>query len=173
MIKINKVTTKMGDSGKTLGPRCEIIPKFDDRIEFLGKLDELNCLLGLVILDLEIDEMKKFMLGVQNQIFDIGAMFFKQISNAEKYITLLEENIEKYNENLPELDSFLLPSGSKIVVHLHLARAYARNAERKFWKANDSSDMKDIGIYLNRLSDLLFVFIRMHDNNSKWVPNSF
>lgn len=199
MIKINKITTKTGDKGKTLGPGMRMLDKFDCNIEFLGNLDELNCALGFCgisrpsILSIPILNIKRKKLNtlfeeLQNQIFDIGAIFFKNhtqeshTNELEKFIKFIEEKIEYYNKNLPTLNSFLLPSGNVFVLRLHLARVVTRRAERNFWqyiheefnnnsqsKRAQKEDMEKIGIYLNRLSDLMFAVIRNYSTKT-WVP---
>lgn len=165
MIKINKITTKQGDSGMTLGPGIKKIEKSSNEIEFLGSLDELNCEIGNAMLYIKNKKIEKILEKIQNELFEIGAMFYKQEETLiEEKIKFLEENIEKYNANLPELNSFLMPSGNKKIVTLNQARCCARKTERIFFKLNIESK---IGVFLNRLSDLIFVFIRIN-NKKTW-----
>ena len=184
MITINKITTKTGDSGKTLGPEMKSTGKFEPQIEVIGKIDELNAFLGQIIGSQTIAilgkrKILKIITEIQHQLFDIGSMFFTQ--DAEKCIQLidfLEKHILEYSKNAPTLDSFLLPQGGfgvkKFIASLHIARSSARTAERIFWKNYFEDEMKNaktknIGIYLNRLSDLLFAIIRKY-STKKWVP---
>lgn len=196
MIKINKVTTKQGDSGLTLSPGCVLSSKASCSIEFLGKLDELNCLVGNALANIGCFENlfstflnfsnrsnlllhKKLLKNLQHDLFDIGAMFYKQnAQNCLELIQEIEQNTKKINDNLPELNSFLLPRGSKFVVALHLVRAATRDCERCFWKhiedvkknnyeKSEIDKLLPIGVFLNRLSDLIFVIIRTK-SQSTW-----
>ena len=165
MIKINSVTTKQGDCGVTLGPGMKQTSKSADTIEFLGNLDEMNCSIGHAIFYIKNRKIKVILEKTQHEIFEIGAMFYKQNDkNIEQKILFIEENIERFNKNLPELTSFLLPNGNKKIITLNIARCDVRRAERTFFKLKLDSK---IGVFLNRLSDLLFVFIRIY-NKKTW-----
>lgn len=165
-VKLNKITTKTGDFGETLGPGNKKYKKHDLEIEILGQLDKLNCSIGNVILHEKSRIIKALLTVLQNQIFDIGAAFFKNIDIDNNYIEFLESKIEFYNQNLPELSSFLLPQGTAYIVALHLSRCQTRETERFFWRLywnlydKNNFDSKNICIYLNRLSDLFFILIR-------------
>lgn len=167
MINIDKVTTKTGDNGKTLGPGFKKISKYSSEISFLGSLDELNASIGECIFFNNNKKIKKILEKIQHQIFDIGAAFFKQIDIENEKIKFLENNIKELNEKLPALTSFLIPSGSIDIIKLHISRTITRKSESLFWGTNNST--KNIGIYLNRLSDLLFVLLR---KNSKKTWNN-
>lgn len=201
MIRINKVTTKTGDGGLTLGPNMKKMLKNSSSINFIGRLDELNCYVGQAVLATNCNlafwkfyknyKIRSILTELQNQLFDIGAIFFKQTdrtfikyekSEAQILIQFLEQNIKTYTKNTKTLDSFLLPQGNKLTVALHIARSQARAAERDFWKtwnemkkekkiSNEKlENLKDIGIYLNRFSDLLFSIARKQgSNNAKWI----
>jgi cob(I)alamin adenosyltransferase len=167
MIKINKVTTKTGDGGKTYGQNGKLIDKASIDIEFLGWLDHANCSIGKILLHTHDKELLE---KIQHQIFDIGAMFYKnQCNNCEHLIEFLENTMQKLNQNLPELTSFLLPNGSEEIIALHEARCIVRHAERAFWKTKHNN-LALIGIYLNRLSDLVFILVRKK-NYTLWNPN--
>lgn len=191
MIKINKITTKTGDKGTTLGPGMDFINKFDPNIEFLGKLDELNASLGQITISTKKHGLNRLVTQMQHQLFDIGAMFFsKNCAECDKLIEFLEQATQKFNANLKELNSFLLPQGDKLVVSIHLSRVLARSCERTFWKAfegykiersnketieeNVHDDIKfaEIGKYLNRFSDLLFAMARRYakQDAKTWIP---
>ncbi len=184
MIRINKITTKTGDNGQTLGPGIRLISKFSDEIEFIGKIDELNSSLGQVLASTCKRKTKKLITEIQHQLFDIGSMFFKKDAiDCDKFIQFLEEKIIEYSKNVKALDSFLLPQGGlfkkRIVSSLHVARSCARSAERSFWKTvinhceieptEKLISLNMIGVYLNRLSDLLFAIIRKN-SRKKWIP---
>jgi cob(I)alamin adenosyltransferase len=170
MIRINKVTTKTGDSGNTLGPDNKLTPKSSCNIKFLGNLDELNVLIGESILYSNNLESKEVLEKIQHQLFDIGGMFYSQnLREFDSYILFLENNIEKFNKDLPELTSFLLPKGTQEVISLHKARTKARETERTFFSIQEIEKVSPIGIYLNRLSDLMFIFIRKI-STQPWKP---
>jgi len=174
VIKINKITTKTGDSGMTLGPGLQQTLKCDLKIEFLGKLDELNTEIGDCLNYIEDNFEKTILNSIQHQIFDIGALYFKQEKkDLNNLIKFLEEAVEKINDN-KELTSFLIPGGSKKISQLNKARCKTREAERVFWK-NEVIE-SGIGIYLNRLSDLIFTIIKkdtVKEENSLWKPNFY
>lgn len=179
MIRINKITTKTGDKGTTLGPGMKRMTKYDKNIELIGQIDELNSAIGMVILSIsklsfKKRNIRKTMIELQHQLFDIGAMLFnKDATNCVKLVTWMEKQAQEYNRNSKQLDSFLLPQGNKMVVSLHLARTKARLVERTFWQIFDKKDKKMhvIGVYFNRLSDMLFAIIRKH-SDKKWVQTS-
>lgn len=160
-ILLTKITTKTGDKGKTLGPGCKMLSKNDIKIEFFGTLDELNCAIGFAHYYLNDENvMQSILEKLQHEIFEIGAMFFnKKVHEISEMIKNLEEKIAQYNDALPALNSFILPQGNLSVLNLHKARCKTRNAERIFWQCK-LKEINEIGIYLNRLSDLLFIFIR-------------
>ena len=121
---------------------------------------------------------------IQNDLFDLGADLstpysdkenFKSLRIVEKQINNLEKLIDKFNKNLNPLNSFILPGGSEIAAWLHLARTVARRAERDTSKLSEKEKINKFSlIYLNRLSDLLFVISRFANNNGKkdvlWIP---
>lgn len=178
MIKINIIATKQGDSGKTLGIENKRCDKWISEIEFFGYLDEANCAIGDVLnnLNKNIEFARDTLEEIQNQLFDLGSLFYKnekKENNEDEFIKNLDEKIQNWNQNLQELDSFLIPRGNSTVIALHKARTIVRKAERKFWKTlsekKELEKLKSIGIYLNRLSDLIFIIIRYLDS-IKWIP---
>jgi cob(I)alamin adenosyltransferase len=170
-----KIYTKTGDSGDTGlfgGPR---VRKNAPRIEAYGTVDELNAVLGIARshkLDAEIDTL---VAQIQNELFEIGA----QLATPDpalhgtaligaRQITVLETAIDRYDAQLPALKQFILPGGTPAAAALHLARTVCRRAERRLISLSDDSREQvapDLVIYLNRLSDLLFVLAR-------WVNHS-
>ena len=154
-MRLTKITTKTGDSGLTLFAGS-LLAKSDTRIELLGTLDELNCLIG----NIPPKYSPKY---IQDHIFEISAAIYKQQKwhNADKYTWMLETDIEFRNSGLKSLKEFIYPSGN-----IHLARAVCRRSERLAWACH-----VDIGIcvYLNRLSDYLFVLARVDAGEvSEW-----
>lgn len=158
-IIINKVTTKTGDKGITLGPNCKKTFKNSKEIEFLGNLDELNSFLGELWFYIE-EENKKIIKKIQNDLLDIGASFYKQIDINDKYISFLDNLIEEYQKNLAPLSSFLLPIGEQKTIKLHIVRAITRRVERSFYHIDNHKNFGNIAIYLNRLSDIFFILLR-------------
>jgi cob(I)alamin adenosyltransferase len=180
-----KIYTKTGDRGETSLIGGSRVPKYHDRIEAYGTLDELNSFIGLLC-DQDIDDhYKDILLIIQDRVFTIESLLATepgyQPENPhprmhEEDILLLESEIDKMNEDLPPLVSFVLPGGHKTVSYAHVARCVCRRAERLTIKLSTSSPVDFILIrYLNRLSDYLFVLARKlgHDLNVPekiWKP---
>ena len=174
-IRINKVYTRTGDSGQTRlvdGSKCY---KDDLRVESYGTIDELNSCLGLCS-ELLIDENTKlfseiidFIYQVQNKLFNMGTQIampqtkqendFPRLNASD--VTGLENEIDKRNKDLSELTSFILPGGCKIAANFHIARNVCRRAERRLVSLHKNTPVEMVNLqYLNRLSDLLFVWSR-------------
>ncbi|MEE2628381.1 MAG: cob(I)yrinic acid a,c-diamide adenosyltransferase [Candidatus Latescibacterota bacterium] len=186
MVTLNKIYTKAGDGGKTrLGDNSEV-EKTDIRVEAYGEVDELNTCLGVALCYVGDDELLSALLKqIQNDLFDLGADLcwpiesvvegVPRLSVTDAQVLNLEEQIDEFNKSLETLRSFVLPGGSILAGHLHLARAVCRRAERRIWYLGQKEDLNgNIAIYLNRLSDLLFVLARYANDNGKsdvlWVP---
>jgi cob(I)alamin adenosyltransferase len=186
-----KIYTKTGDKGETSLFGGTRVPKYHLRIEAYGTIDELNSYIGL-IRDQQIDShTEKVLLTIQNKLFTLGAMLAtppekellksgKERLNINKVdessVVLLENEIDFMNESLPPMTHFVLPGGHTTVSFCHIARCICRRAERIATQLNDESEINEqILIYLNRLSDYLFVLARKltYDNNAKeiqWIP---
>lgn len=186
-----KIYTKTGDKGKTSLFGGTRVPKYHLRIEAYGTIDELNSYIGL-IRDQETDShTKKVLISIQNKLFTLGAMLAtppekellksgKERLNINKVdessVLLLENEIDLMNESLPPMTHFVLPGGHSTVSFCHIARCICRRAERIATQLNDESEINEqILIYLNRLSDYLFVLARKltYDNNAQeiqWIP---
>lgn len=179
-----KIYTKQGDKGQTSLIGGSRVPKYDDRVEAYGTIDELKSYIG-IIRDLSEDaEMKALMLIIQERLFtaesrvavDSEEALQKMPSLYEKDIQLLEDKIDEMNESLPELTSFILPSGHILASHAHVARTICRRAERITLRAFQDTEVDPLVIkYLNRLSDFLFVLARKFANelgsgDVKWEP---
>ena len=169
MDKEQKIYTKKGDNGTTSligGSRTE---KSNLRIEAYGTLDELNSFVGL-IRDFSVDEeQKKTIHTIQTHIFiaesllaaDSEKVFVCLPALTEEDIHLLETEIDRMNERLPELTHFILPGGHPVVSYCHIARTVCRRAERIIVKLNFISEKQTLVLkYINRLSDYLFVLAR-------------
>ena len=170
-----KIYTKTGDSGTTGLIGGARLPKHDLRIECYGTVDELNSYLGLVR-DQEISsDSKAGLINIQEQLFTIGAILatdpeLRQSSKGKRFqtpglkpeaTTFLETTIDAMNAALPPLTHFILPGGHTTVSYCHIARSICRRAERNTTKLHAEQPVPtEILIYLNRLSDFLFVLAR-------------
>lgn len=178
-----KIYTKTGDSGETALFGGERVPKDAQRIEAYGSVDELNCVLG-VIRALKPKPVLDRILGkVQHQLFELGADLATPKAHQSPFIprmkkshaAALERTIDALEKELEPLKSFILPGGSVVAAELHLARTVCRRAERSVVRLSRNEDIGDaVIIYLNRLSDLLFVMARAANRldgqeEVKWV----
>jgi cob(I)alamin adenosyltransferase len=186
-----KIYTKTGDKGKTALFGGTKVPKHHIRIESYGTVDELNSHLGLVR-DQDIDKHSKSILAtIQNKLFTVGAILatdpekamlksgkerlnIPKISNED--IELLEQEMDNMNEALPPMTHFILPGGHQTVSFCHIARCVCRRAERLAAALNDLEPFQpETLMYLNRLSDYLFVLARklskdLQADEVKWIP---
>ena len=188
MVKLNKIYTKTGDDGTTGLSDGSRVKKFDLRPSAYGDVDELNSFIGLSINCIDKDKKYNFLIKIlkkiQNDLFDLGADLSTPIEENPKFEPLrindtqvlnLENLIDKFNTKLEPLNSFILPGGSEISCWLHVARTVARRAERSISKLSDSNQVNKRSLmYINRLSDFLFVVSRITNDNGKadvlWVP---
>jgi len=154
-VRLTRIYTRGGDKGETSLGDGSRVSKLDPRIAAIGEVDELNSLVGWAG-DLE---------RVQNELFDLGADLSVPYAGTEDRLRItddaigrLEQDIEEANAALPELKSFVLPGGSERAARLFLVRAVCRRAERAVLAVTDTNPLA--AVYLNRLSDLLFVLAR-------------
>ncbi len=163
-----KIYTKKGDKGKSQLFGGSIVNKDNVRLECYGTIDELNAFIGNIY-DQSINKNHKSILkNIQNQLFTIGAEISSDKKNniylpefSEKNVTILEKEIDKMDEKLPPLTSFILPSGHDISSRCHIARTICRRAERRLVTLSSTSEINTLHIkYLNRLSDYLFTLAR-------------
>ena len=182
MVKLNKIYTKTGDGGDTALGSGERVLKDSLRVSAYGNVDELNASIGVVILYATM-ELKRKLKNVQNDLFDVGADLCVPISkvNSDRLrvskgqIETLEAEIDEMNKMLEPLNSFVLPGGCKSATFLHLARTICRRAERSVVSLRSKEEINDNTlIYLNRLSDWLFVASRVENQVSStevlWSP---
>jgi cob(I)alamin adenosyltransferase len=161
--RLTKIYTKTGDSGLTGladGSRAE---KDSLRISVIGDVDELNSLLGLLIAINIDEEIKACLLDIQHILFDLGGELAIPDSEMliETRVQYLEKAIDQYNACLPPLKEFILPGGSVPAAVCHTARAVCRRAERQLVSLSKEVSINKVSLkFLNRLSDLLFVFAR-------------
>jgi len=160
MVRLTKIYTKTGDSGTTALANNTRVEKTDLIIEAIGAVDEANSAIGMI--DERYDE---WINNIQNDLFDLGAELAgsRVIRISAMQIDRLEILIDKLNEELPALQSFILPKGD-----IHHARAIVRRAERQLWKIDGLNPF--CPQYLNRLSDFLFVLAR-HDSMNEILWN--
>ena len=165
-----KIYTKTGDKGETSLIGGSRVPKYHDRIEAYGTLDELNSFIGLVR-DQDIDEhTRNILIEVQDRIFTAESLLALDPEHPprrklpeihEEDVILLDKEIDKMNENLEPLMNFILPGGHPVVSMCHVARTVCRRAERITIRLAQQVEVNPLVIkYLNRLSDYLFVLAR-------------
>lgn len=163
--RLSKIITRTGDTGTTgLGDGSRVA-KDSPRIEAIGAVDELNSAVGLLraLPDLPA-ATNQLLLRIQHDLFDLGGELAVPGHKAltELHVTALEAAVEGLNAQLPPLKEFILPGGSEAAARCHVARTIARRAERRCWTLAGSGSSHDVAlIYLNRLSDLLFVLARV------------
>jgi cob(I)alamin adenosyltransferase len=171
-VRLTRIYTRGGDKGETSLGDGSRVSKLDPRVAAMGDVDELNSLIGWA--------------GgpdpVQNELFDLGADLSvpwkgsgERLRITEEAVSRLEDEIDMVNETLPDLKSFVLPGGSERAARLFLARAVCRGAERAVLAVPDANPLA--AVYLNRLSDLLFVLARAANaeggvDEPLWRPGS-
>ena len=188
MVVLNKIYTRTGDGGDTGLASGARVSKSDPRVEAYGTVDELNAVLGVARLHSGQNDRIDAMLGrIQNELFDLGADLATPLDPPPKWEALrivqsqidrLESEIDWMNESLKALDSFILPGGSPLSAHLHLARTVCRRAERDAVRLGEGGEAVTPAAvrYLNRLSDHLFCAARRANANGaddvKWKPGA-
>ena len=181
-----KIYTKTGDNGTTGLIGGTRIPKSHIRIEAYGTIDELNSWIGNISDLIQLNDTKVVLKEIQDRLFTIGSslacdpekdtkMHIPDLKKSD--IELLENEIDKMNETLPELKHFVLPGGDQVASSCHIVRCVCRRAERICVHMQQENQFIDelVIIYLNRLSDYLFVLSRyiLCKNNgveTKWEP---
>jgi cob(I)alamin adenosyltransferase len=164
--RLSKIITRTGDSGSTgLGDGTRVA-KDSARIEALGAVDELNSWIGLLRATQGLPaDFGPWLLRIQHDLFDLGGELaipgHSAVTDAQ--VEQLESLVNGLNERLPPLKEFILPGGSEAAARCHVARTLARRAERRCWTlARDEGVESSVAlVYLNRLSDLLFVMARV------------
>lgn len=182
MVVLNKIYTKTGDQGETALGDGTRVSKTNPLVAAYGTVDELNAVLGLVRLHADGD-LDASLARIQNELFDLGADLCTPVREDEEHALRmipsqcekLEAEIDAMNEALSPLRSFILPGGSALSAHLHLARTVARRAERAVLDVEQAINPETIR-YLNRLSDWFFVASRAANDQGKndvlWVPGA-
>lgn len=187
MVKLNRIYTRTGDDGCTMLVDGSRVAKDDPRMVAIGDVDELNSTIGLAAVALDGSDHAALLASVQNDLFDLGADLAtpgEDFAPSEMVLRIvpaqvdrLERAIDALNGPLPPLKSFILPGGSEAAARVHLARAICRRAERSAVTASKAAPINPAAIiYLNRLSDLLFVLARAINAGGAgdvlWVPGA-
>lgn len=188
MVVLNRIYTRTGDTGSTRLASGAVASKSDLRVEAYGSVDELNATLGMARLHAGQDDELDAMLGrIQNELFDLGADLatpqepapaWEALRVTASQVERLEAEIDAMNARMAALTSFVLPGGSALSAHLHLARTVCRRAEREAVRLVESGQTvnADAIRYLNRLSDHLFVASRRANADGAgdvlWVPGA-
>ena len=196
MVRLTRIYTRTGDGGSTRLSDMSLVRKTDPRLEAYGDVDEANSVLGVALAADGLPESVATLLRtVQNEMFDLGADLsnplrpdpeWEPLRITQDYIDRLENWCDEFSDPLPALTSFILPGGSMAAAQLHVARTVTRRAERAAWAAVElygtepATEEQGAGginalavTYLNRLSDLLFILIRVVNGRAGdvlWVP---
>jgi cob(I)alamin adenosyltransferase len=187
-LAINRVYTRRGDDGETSLAGGQRVPKHSPRIEAYGTVDELNAFLGLARATAEkigLGEFAAMLLRVQHELFNLGSILAtlpedvhpRQPRVTGREIARLEQEMDKMNEGLPELRSFVLPGGCRLNAELHVCRTVCRRAERRLASMARAEQAPPEALqYLNRLGDALFVWSRWASvetgaPETLWEPN--
>jgi cob(I)alamin adenosyltransferase len=184
-VHLTRIYTKTGDDGTTALGDMSRVPKTNPRVGAYADCDETNAALGVALALGELPErIGRVLRTIQNDLFDVGADLctpvrpdpkYPPLRVDESYVTRLEGWCDEFNAELAKLDSFILPGGTSGAALLHAARTVARRAERSAWALYESDrdgTNRQALLYLNRLSDLLFILARTAnpDGDVKWVP---
>ncbi|MEO2014623.1 MAG: cob(I)yrinic acid a,c-diamide adenosyltransferase [Fuerstiella sp.] len=187
MVILNRIYTRTGDSGETGIGDGSRVSKLDARIVAGGSVDETNSQLGIAIALCTDATAKTALQKIQQRLFDLGADIScpwdpetqddKCLRMTGTHIAELESELDRVTERLSPLKSFVLPGGTPLAAVLHVARSVCRRAEIDVLKLLQTADINpQVAIYLNRLSDLLFVLARAANNDGAddvlWVPGS-
>lgn len=162
--RLSKIYTRTGDDGTTGLGSGERVAKDSLRIETIGAVDELNCAIGRVLVHDLREPVRECLQGIQHKLFDLGGELsipgYQAIK--EEDVGRLEGHLNDFNAQLPPLKEFILPGGGRAAADGHMARAICRRAERRLVSLAREEEIGDHArMYLNRLSDLLFVLCRV------------
>jgi cob(I)alamin adenosyltransferase len=182
-VRLTRIYTRGGDRGETSLGDGSRTSKLDPRIAAFGAVDELNSLLGLALAAGLEDDVRALLVRVQNELFDLGADLSVPYASddgrlrvSQEQIDALEADCDRWNAKLPELKSFVLPGGSETAARLQVARAVCRRVERETLRAAQEVELNPLAlVYLNRLSDLLFILARAANAGGEeplWKPGA-
>ena len=185
MVYLSRIYTKSGDGGETGLGDGRRVPQDHPRVTAYGSVDELNALLGLLVSSHPDAPETELLRGVQNDLFDLGADLClphpadeapgAKLRVRPEQAARIETAIDRLNAGLTPLTSFILPGGAPTAAWCHVARTVCRRAERDVVTlARQEAINPEVVVYLNRLSDLLFVLARVYNNHGKddvlWRP---
>jgi cob(I)alamin adenosyltransferase len=167
-VRLTRIYTRGGDAGETSLGDGSRVAKLDCRIGAFGTVDELNAHLGLLLAHDLPEDMREPLERIQNELFDVGADLSVPYGVGDGRLRIEQEQIDglerlcdRFNADLPELKSFVLPGGTPAAARLHVARTVCRRAERDALLAARELEVNPLVLrYLNRLSDLLFILAR-------------
>ena len=166
-VRLTRIYTRGGDTGETSLGDGSRVSKLDLRLAAYGTVDELNAMLGVVLTGECLAEIHDVLTRVQNELFDLGADVSVPLEHegrlrtTQEQVDALELDCDRFNAELPELKSFVLPGGTQAAAQLHVARTVCRRAEREALAASTEHALNPLAlVYLNRLSDLLFILAR-------------
>ncbi len=169
-MKKSLIYTGGGDKGKTSLVGGQRVSKAHQRIESYGTIDELNSFIGLLITEVEGEEDKKFLLFIQHKLFTIGSYLATDQETTDlkieskvtpESITRIEQEIDRIDGELPVMKCFVLPGGSRSASLAHVCRTVCRRAEREIYRLAEEHTVEEpVLIFINRLSDYLFVLAR-------------
>jgi cob(I)alamin adenosyltransferase len=183
-VRLTRIYTRGGDAGETSLGDGTRVSKLDGRIASYGTVDELNAVIGVVLAGVCPDVLRPPLARVQNELFDLGADLAVPVEIegrlriTQAAIDELERLCDHFNADLGELKSFVLPGGTSTAAALHVARTVCRRAERDTLAAAEALEISELAvIYLNRLSDLLFILARVANASGGqpeplWTPGS-
>jgi cob(I)alamin adenosyltransferase len=180
-VRLTKIYTRGGDRGETSLGDGTRVSKLDPRVVAYGAVDELNSYLGLALAEPSLPgEVREPLARVQNDLFDLGADLSvpyapggEKLRVSQAQVDELESLCDRFNKDLPELKSFVLPGGTEAGARLHVARAVCRRAELRVIEAGTAVELDPlVAVYLNRLSDLLFILARAANAGDEplWRP---
>jgi cob(I)alamin adenosyltransferase len=180
-VRLTRIYTRGGDAGETSLGDGSRVSKLDPRVAAGGTVDELNAHLGVALAEADLPEPFRAPLArIQNELFDLGADLSVPLAVegrlrvTQEQIDGLERLCDELNEPLPELKSFVLPGGGRAAARLHVARTVCRRAERDALAAAQTVEVDPLAlVYLNRLSDLLFILARaanVGQDEPLWKP---
>ena len=176
--RLSKIYTRTGDQGSTDLGNGARVEKDHPRLEAYGDVDELNSLIGLIAVEALPTDLAELLQDIQHDLFDLGAELVVPGHEAlqESQVARLEARIDEFNAELGPLQEFILPGGGRAGAQAHAARTVARRAERTVYGLSRLEPVSSVTLrYLNRLSDLLFVFARLVNRRAdtpetQWQP---
>jgi cob(I)alamin adenosyltransferase len=176
-VRLTRIYTRGGDAGQTSLGDGSRVSKLDPLVRAYGAVDELNSILGWAQIEARDPRLER----IQNELFDLGADLSVPFDRDDGKLRITQDAVDRLeaecddaNAPLPELKSFVLPGGSEAAARLHVARAACRRTERETLAAGEERELNPLAlVYLNRLSDLLFILARAANRDGGeplWKP---